>query len=301
MNYLIRSLLFIPADDKHKLLKSLKTNADVLAFDLEDSVYDIDSKQLGRINISNILKYSNKIDSYKIFIRINDIESGELLKDLIFLTNYNNFEGFIYPKVKTQNDIIFIDKLLESLEYEHKLSIGIFKLIILFETTQSILNINEIITASNRIVSIAFGGEDYITDLGGNSNKKNNYLSFLTPRSIISIAAKAHNVIPLDTVHVNLNDLNDLKNIINMSKDLGFEGMLLLHPKEIDIVNSKYSPSEDEVNYANKIIYQKNNNTKSVFIINNNIIGPPMIKHAENVLQKYYLIQNENNNNRRKR
>ena len=141
--------------------------------------------------------------------------------------------GFMYP-AKSGKDIYFFDKLLETVEYEKGLQIGTFKIISLIETASAVLNVQEICRASKRVIAIAYGSEDFITDLEGVHDT--NHVSLFTPRALIAMGARATGVIPIDTVHIRVHDLEDLEKSKNF-KNLGFEGMLLLHPKEIDLVH----------------------------------------------------------------
>lgn len=167
VNYLTRSLMFVPAHNSKLMDSASRVQADVLLFDIEDSVQPIENKQLAR---DNIIKYVSEgvFRDRIIFPRVNDRESGQLLKDVYQLT-IPGIEGFMYPKAKKGEDIYFFGKLLETIEYEKKIPIGTFKIIALIETSGAVLNIQDICTACpNRLVGVAFGCEDFVTDLGGN-------------------------------------------------------------------------------------------------------------------------------------
>ena len=104
------------------------------------------------------------------------------------------------------------------------------------------------------------------------------------------MAARANNVIPIDTVHVNVNDLEDLERNLQVAKNLGFEGMLSLHPKELPLIHQHFSPSKEEIENAKRIIqlYETSvNQNKGVALFENELIGPPMVKDAKNLLKKW--------------
>lgn len=291
-NYLFRSLMFVPAHNNKLMDSACRSNADILLLDIEDSVQSTSNKQKAR---DNILQYisENKFNGRPLFPRVNDRESGELLKDLYQLT-VEGISGFVYPKATCGQDIYFIGKLLETLEYEKGFSIGTFKLIPLIETTGAVINVYEICKACTRVVAIAFGCEDFVTDLGGEHDEKG--LSILNPRAMIAIAAKAAKVIPIDTVHIKVHDLEDLEQNLILSKKLGFEGMLVLNPKELPLVHKYYSPSEEEVIWAENMLYYSDEYFKKgegVAIVNNQFIGPPMLKKAENILLKQKKIEHK--------
>ncbi len=292
-NYLLRSLMFVPAHNERLLNSAAKSDADVLLLDIEDSVQPISNKQIAR---DNIIKYINegKFNNHLVFPRVNDRESGQLLIDIYQLT-VPGISGFMYPKSKKGEDVYFIAKLLETIEYEKNLPIGTFKLIPLIETAAAVLNAQEICQASDRVIAIAYGCEDFITDLEGVHDEE--HQSLFVPRAMVAMAARANNVIPIDTVHITVHDLEDLERNLKVAKNLGFEGMLVLNPKEIPLAHQYFSPTDQEINDANEILKlskQAYSENKGVAIMNNKFIGPPMVIAAQKVLIKATKIREKN-------
>lgn len=289
-DFLLRSLMFVPSHNEKLMLSAAKSNADALLLDIEDSVQPASNKQIAR---ESILKHI-ELDSFKnkyIFPRVNDRESGQLLKDVMQLT-IKGVDGFMYPKAKRGEDVYFFSKLLETIEYEKGFPIGTFKIIPLIETTSAVMNVQEICTASPRVVAIAYGSEDFITDLEGIHDVE--HVSLFTPRAMIAMGARTTGVIPIDTVHIRVHDLEDLEKNLKTSKNLGFEGMLVLNPKEIPLVHKYYSPTEKQIEDAKEmLIMAKDAEDKGegVAIKNGKFIGPPMIKAALKVLKKHNLIK----------
>ena len=290
LNHLFRSLMFVPAHNERLMNSAARSLADVLLLDIEDSVQPVENKQVAR---DNILKYitEGKFQGRPLYPRINDRESGELLKDVYQLT-VPGIEGFVYPKATCGQDIYFIGKLLETVEYEKKLPIGTFKLIPLIETAGAVMNIQEICTACSRVVAVAFGCEDFITDLQGKHDMQGN--SIFTARAMIAMGARACGILPIDTVHIHVHDLEDLEKNLILSKQLGFEGMLVLNPKELPLVHQYYSPSEEEVSWAEEMEFLSDAafaEGKGVAVKDNKFIGPPMLKMAKNILNKNSLVK----------
>jgi citrate lyase subunit beta/citryl-CoA lyase len=288
--YLLRSLMFVPSHNEKLMKSASKSGADVLLLDIEDSVQPLENKQIARDLVKKFINNGLLKDKI-IFPRVNDRESGELLKDIIQLT-IEGVHGFMYPKAQLGEDIYFFDKLLETIEYEKGIKIGTFKIIPLIETASAVLNVQDICKASKRVIAIAYGSEDFITDLEGIHD--NNHSSLFTPRAIIAMGARATGVVPIDTVHIRVHDLEDLEENLKVSKNLGFEGMLVLHPKEIDLVHKYYSPSNQEIEEAKlmiKLAEEAIENGQGVAIKNGKFIGPPMIKAAKKILLKQNLIE----------
>ena len=288
-SYLMRSLMFVPAHNQKLLDSAIKRDADVLLLDIEDSV-PITQKQLARDNIINFVKTSN-LNGKLVFPRVNDRESGELLKDAYQLT-IDGIHGFMYPKATKGEDIYFFGKLLETIEYEKNIPVGTFKIIPLIETCGAVMNIQDICTACHRVVAVAFGCEDYVTDLKGKHDEFGNSIFFA--RNMIANAARACGVIPIDTVHIRVHDLEDLERNLQVAKQLGFEGMLVLNPKELPLVHQYFSPSPDEVAWATEMISLSQEAVKEgngVAVKNGKFIGPPMLKMASEILHKNNLTQ----------
>ena len=287
----MRSLMFVPAHNPKLLDSATRRDADVLLLDIEDSVPPCD-KQKARDNIKEFVKRSD-IGKKMIFPRVNDRESGELLKDAYQLT-IDGVDGFMYPKATKGEDIYFFGKLLETIEYEKGYPIGSFKIIPLIETAGALINIKDICTACHRVIAVAFGCEDYVTDLGGKHDTEGQ--SIFVARTMIAAGARAAGIIPIDTVHIKVHDLEDLERNLKIAKNLGFEGMLVLNPKELPLVHQYFSPTTAEIEWAKEMIMlseEAKANGQGVAVKDNKFIGPPMVKMAQNILKKEELIQNK--------
>ena len=287
-NYLMRSLMFVPAHNQKLLDSSVRRDADVLLLDVEDSVPVCD-KQLARENIKSFVQRDDLYGKL-IFPRVNDRESGELLKDLTQLT-IEGVHGFMYPKSTKAEDVYFVGKLLETIEYEKNIPVGTFKLIPLIETAGAVVNIKEICQACTRVIAVAFGCEDYVTDIRGKHDGAGN--SIFYARNAIVNAARFAGIIPIDTVHIKVHDLEDLEKEVQLGKQLGFEGMLVLNPKELPIVHQYYTPTEEEVVWAKemvKLAEEAAREGKGVAVKDNKFIGPPMVRMAKNILAKHEMI-----------
>jgi citrate lyase subunit beta/citryl-CoA lyase len=289
---LMRSLMFVPGHNERLLASASRSEADVLLLDIEDSVQPVANKQIARDMIKEWVTLG-KFNNHFVCPRVNDRESGQLLKDIHQLT-IPGVHGFMYPKSKLGEDVYFIDKLLETIEYEKGFPIGTFKLIPLIETAAAVLNAQEICKASKRVVAIAFGCEDFIADLEGIHDAEQE--SLFTARAMIAMAARATGVIPIDTVHIHVHDLVDLEKNLVTAKKLGFEGMLVLNPKELPLAHQYYSPSELEVKEAEEMLLlsaEAQREGKGVAVKNGKFIGPPMVLAAKKTLAKHKLIQNK--------
>lgn len=292
-DYLMRSLMFVPAHNEKLLESALKREADVLLLDIEDSVLPAENKQIARDNIKRYIA-EGRFNGRMIFPRVNDRESGHLLQDVYQLT-IAGIQGFMYPKAKKGEDIYFFGKLLETIEFEKGFPVNTFKIIALIETPGAVMSIQDICTACpERLVAVAFGCEDFMTELGGKHDDKSD--SIFTARAMIAMGAKAYNIIPIDTVHIKVHDLEDLERNLIIGRNLGFEGMLVLNPKELPLVHKYYSPTDTEVYWAEEMLQLSKEAVaqgKGVAVKEGKFIGPPMVKMANKILKKYKLISNK--------
>ena len=287
--FFLRSLMFVPGHNEKLLTNASRSEADALILDLEDSVQPAENKQIARDKIKEKV-LSGLFENFYVFPRVNDRESGHLLKDVYQLT-IEGITGFVYPKSHTGQDIYFFDKLLETIEAEKGYPKGKFKIVPLIETAAAVLNAQEICRASERVIAIAFGCEDFISDLEGVHDKKGESIS--TARAMIAMAARATEVLPIDTVHINVHDLEDLEKNVKLARMLGFEGMLILHPKEIEIAHRYFTPSEKEVEDAKEMLRlseEAEKQNKGVAVVNGKFIGPPMVIAAKKILKKHQLL-----------
>ena len=287
--YLMRSLMFVPANNQKFLESALHRDADVLLLDVEDSVPKID-KQKARDNIKEFVRLKGSKGKL-LFPRINDRESGELLKDASQLT-IDGISGFMYPKSTKEDDIYFFGKLLETIEYEKGYPIGTFKIIPLIETAGAVLNVQGICKVSNRVIAIAFGCEDFVTDMQGQHDADG--ISILTARNMICLGARSSGVVPIDTVHIKVHDLDDLERNLMLAKKIGFEGALVLSPRELPLVNKYYSPTNEQIDWAKDMIRLSEEariEGKGVALKDNKFIGPPMVKMAKHILDKQKMIE----------
>ncbi len=279
----LRSAMFVPGYMRKFLDKAIGFKADALLLDLEDSVPDA-YKDDARTYVREYL--DRGVFSQQVFIRVNDIDSGMLSKDLE-ATIHEGTEGFMFTKVRDEADIVYFDKLLSQYEHDHGFENGKFKMLPLIETGSAILRAYQIATASPRMIGLTLGGEDYLTDLDG--LHKEHGTSLIVPRSLIVIAARSAQIDVLDTPYLDIRNTEGFKKEVEQARELGFSGQLLLHPTQIEIANEVFSPSEEEIFEARRIIEaiaESSRKGQGTTLLDGKLVGPPMRKRAEKVLQK---------------
>lgn len=291
--FLMRSLMFVPGHNEKLLLSAANSTADVLLLDVEDSVLPEENKQIAREKILNHVN-AGSFSKYEVFVRVNEIISGHLLQDILQLT-IEGITGFLLSKTNTSGDIVFLDKLLETIEREQGLPVGKFKIIPILETAASIINANEIAQASKRIIAIGFGSEDFVSDIEGIRDFNTNS-SIFSPRAWVAMVARTHNLIPIDAAYINVHDTEGLEAHLKVGRTLGYAGMWVLHPKQNELTNKYYSPSENEIAEAYEILKlseEAKKQGRGVAIINGKFIGPPLVVKANRVINRVRLINSK--------
>ncbi len=283
MDYLLRSMLYVPAYRKKFIDSALKCNADALIIDLEDAV-PAEYKADARV----ILKEYVDAGAFKdriVFVRLNPIESNMLLDDLKYAL-HSDIAGFLLTKIYTDEDMVYYDKLMT--QYEKKLGIkeGHFKFLPLIETTSAVMNVYSIAKASERNIAVCFGGEDFLNDLVG--LHKEPPRAFDYPRASIALAARSAGVLPIDTPYLTLDDTDGFIREEKISFEMGFAGMQLIHPKQIPFADECFMPEQEEIEKSIAIVNAIKESSKAgsgVAMLNGKMIGPPMRKRAEKVLE----------------
>jgi citrate lyase subunit beta/citryl-CoA lyase len=285
-----RSLLFTAGHNKKYINKSFQTEADAIVFDLEDAVPD-DKKEEARETLRDFLSQELP-DDRPVYVRINPLESGMTLLDTDAVVS-PNLNGFVYPMARTARDMIAFDAQLSLKEKQLGLPQGYFDIIALIETPESIVRLNEIATASDRIIGLLFGSEDFLAEQEGQHGEDAQGIA--VPRHIVSMTAKAHGLLAIDTPYVNVGDFEGLKKHIRQANVMGFEGMLIMSPRELPIANAGYTPDEEKVERANEIVRlakEAAEENKGIVIYNGIFVSPPSLKAAHKTTERYNNIKN---------
>lgn len=253
--YLLRSLLFVPANSWRLLMSALRTEADALVIDLEDAV-PIDDKETGRWFVKEFLENEREKAADKlVFVRINGVLTGLYEEDLQFAVR-KGLDGIVIPKTESKDDVSKVENVLSELESKMGLENGNIFILPLIESALGIENAYEIATASKRIIGLSFGAGDYLRDLGlSYSILSRDEHEILYPRSRLVVAAKAAGLPAIDTPFLGLIiDREGLKRQSEIARKLGFDGKYAIHPTHIDIINNVFSPSEEEISEAREIV-----------------------------------------------
>jgi citrate lyase subunit beta/citryl-CoA lyase len=246
MSQLFRSLIFVPGNNSRFLEKAKKLQADIVCFDLEDSVPDEEKKNARKL-IQTALK-SRTSYTASIFVRTNSPKSGKIPDDLKEIIQ-KGIDGIIIPKVNNVRELKKIEKNLLLLEKSHKLKP--IQIIPSIESAEGVVNTYNIASCSKRISAVVFGVFDLLNDLGIEYTKESEGEKY--SRAKIPIDAKAAGVSAIDAIWQDLNDLKGLEKDCNIGKSLGYAGKSIIHPDQISITHKIFYPSKTEIQWAEKV------------------------------------------------
>ena len=290
--WVLRSMLFVPSHIEKMVKKGAESEADCVVLDLEDAVPE-DMKDKARTAIRDSLA-SGLYAKKTVFVRINPLETGLTLRDLDGVA-CRELNGFVYSKACTPDDVKSFDAQLRLKEMTAGLRVGHFSLILLIETALGVINAYQSAKASDRVVGLLFGCEDYMADMQARHSE--NDVSLHTPRMQTALAARAAGVEPIDTPYVNVHDLDGLKPFTQRGRDLGMAGMLVMTPKQIPVAHATYTPSNEEITYAKEVVEAAEAARKEgrgIVVVDGKFISPPTLKAALKVLARVEAIDNLN-------
>ncbi|MBW1887658.1 MAG: CoA ester lyase [Deltaproteobacteria bacterium] len=248
----IRTALFVPGNRPDRVDKAVNSGADAVIIDLEDAVALGEKEKVRPMVREKILEHVDR----KIIVRVNAMDSQFFQGDLNEVI-VPGLGCIIVPKVEQVDHIREINRHLLHTEREKGLAPGTISIIPLIESAKAMQNIFQIVSEKTdpiRLLTVAFGSADYTLDMGIEMTKEGAEL--LYPRSRISIACRAADVEPpLDTPFmVDLKDMEALKADAKIAKQLGFQGKLCVHPNQIEPCNAIFSPTREEILYAEKVV-----------------------------------------------
>jgi|TARA_Y100001970_G_C14256199_1_gene875597 citrate lyase subunit beta/citryl-CoA lyase len=280
---LFRSLLFVPGNRSDMLEKASTADTDILVPDMEDSVPDNEKSNARSLISEKLETLSGKNQS--IVPRVNALDTGLTFDDIHAVVNSKTY-GISVGKIESSWDIKEVSKILSQIESEKSVELGSTKIIAWIESASAIVNVNSIASASDRMLGIAFGGEDFTNDMG--IQRSETGIEILYPRSVVAVAAKAAGITAIDTPYVNFRDNDGLEQEIKSVLPLGFKAKFAIHPGQLQSINNLFSPSEEAIEYAKKVIEvfeEAERNGSGATSLDGKMIDVPVVKRARNLLE----------------
>lgn len=253
--------------------------------DMEDSVPDGEKLQARDIIASRLEKLSAV--GPKIIPRVNSLETGLTEEDLVAVVG-RHVHSVSIGKIQTSEDVRYICALISDVEKKKHMPSGQTRLILWIETAQAIVHCYDICTANPRIIGVAFGAEDFTHDMGIERVIDESESDLAFARHAMCVAARAVNIPAFDSPYFKFKDEAGLiKNVLN-GKKCGFKGKFAIHPAQVDAINRLYSPSEQDIDYARRVVTafeEAEQAGRGSTSLEGKVIDVPVVKRARAVLE----------------
>lgn len=273
------SRLYLPGNSPSMMLNAGIHEPNGIILDLEDSVA-YNKKTEAQHLVRNALRGINFYGAERM-VRINQFPKG--LDDLKYLIPHN-VHMLLVPKCEGADQIKQLEQKIDELKSQHKVTHSIF-LMPIIESALGVEKAFEIATASENVVALAIGLEDYTADLG--TRRTNEAAESFYARSRMVNACKAAGIQAIDSVFSDVGDMEALKENVRVSKGLGFEGMGCIHPRQIKVIHESFAPEAAEIDKAMKIVNAFIDATEKglgVVSLGTKMIDPPVVKRAEKTI-----------------
>jgi len=246
-----RSFLFVPADSERKMEKAEGVGADALILDLEDAVAAAARPAARKLAAAYLQGKSD------VWVRINPLDTDDAVSDLDAVMP-SAPAGIILPKPRSGADAVALAKHLDRLEAQQGIEPGSTKIMPLCtEHPAALFSLDSYIGATSRLYGLSWGAEDLAAAVGASINRdeKGGWLpQYELARSLCLFAAAAAEVAAVDTVYTDFEDLDGLLGYATQARRDGFNGMLAIHPAQVDVINSAFEPTAEELEHARRII-----------------------------------------------
>ena len=277
-----RSMLFLPGNNPNMLINGNCLGADAVIFDLEDAVSPAE-KDAARILVRNTIRYMD-FGKCELIVRINSIDTAFWKQDLDeILPQKPNL--ILLPKTGSAADVLEADAYISEVEEKMGIQKNTVGLMPLIETAQGVENAYHIASASKRVKALFLGAEDLTADLQCKRTKESREIEYARTRLIV--AARAAGVDVYDTPFTDVNDDAGIIEDAELAKALGFNGKAAISPRHVEVINSVFSPTMKEVEYAYEVmdaIALAKQQGKGAIALRGKMIDAPIVTRAERTI-----------------
>jgi citrate lyase subunit beta/citryl-CoA lyase len=238
---MLRSLLFVPANVERFVRKAPETGADAVVLDLEDSVPE-SAKTDARAKLGWATEEVRSRSNQLLAARVNSLRTPHFREDLRAAAEAG-IEVVVLPKCDGPDDLSRVREVASEVG-------ATFRVIALIESPRGVLAAQNI-ASEEGVIGLAFGKFDFALSMGALPSSN---LNVLVPRSLVAIAAKAYGLVAVDTPYAALNDLEGLRAEALEAKALGYDGKFAVHPSQVPVINEVFSPSEEDVRWAEIVV-----------------------------------------------
>ncbi|HLO58499.1 MAG TPA: aldolase/citrate lyase family protein [Bacteroidales bacterium] len=271
--------LYLPGNNPKLMINAGIYGSDGIILDLEDAVSP-EKKHEARILVRNALR---SVDFYgaERMVRINQVPAG--LDDLRWCIGHP-VNLILIPKCESAEQVILTDTKITQILGAKNTSIFLMPIL---ETACGILNAQEIAGASDQVVAMAIGLEDYTADIGVSRTPEGKESLFA--RNMLINAAVSAGKQPIDSVFSDFENVEAIARAASESRAMGFAGMGCIHPRQVSIIRENFLPAASEIDKARKIalaFYKAQEQGSSVVALESKMIDPPVVKRALGIIAK---------------
>lgn len=257
-------------------------SADCIMFDLEDSV-SVSEKDAARFLVFEALTTLD-LAGKEYLVRVNALDTKLGIHDLEAMVRTRKVVIRL-PKTESAQDIIDCEREIERIEKENGIEVGSTKMMAAIESAMGALNAKEIAFASERLIGIAIGAEDYVTDL--KTTRSPDGVELMFGRSMILLAARAAGICAIDTVYSDVNNEEGFREEVKLIKQLGFDGKSIINPRQIAAVHEIFTPTEKEIEKSLAVlaaIEEAHKKGSGVISLNGKMIDRPIVLRAQHTI-----------------
>ena len=277
-----RSMLFLPGNNPNMLINASCLGADAVIFDLEDAVSPAE-KDAARVLVRNTMRYMD-LGGCEVIVRINSVDTPYWKKDIDELLPYKP-SLILLPKTGAKEDALIADAYMSEVEERLHIEKGATGLMPLIETAAGVENAYAIASACPRVKALFLGAEDLTADLQCKRTKEGREIEYSRCRLVV--AARAAGVDVYDTPFTDVNDDEGIWEDARLAKSLGFTGKASISPRHVEAINSVFSPSLSEIDYAYEVmeaIRRANEQGKGAIALHGKMIDAPIVARAERTI-----------------
>lgn len=279
-----RAILYVPGSETRKIDKAATLRADCVCLDVEDGVA-LNRKQEARPIVAHALNSLDFGHSERL-ARINAVGSGIEAADLDALVPARP-DAIVIPKVSDALQIHWVSQRIGELEAANNIAPGAIALIAMIENARGLINVASIAAADPRLQALIFGAEDYAADVGATRTRDG--LEVLYARSAIVAACAAFGLQAIDLLFLDFRDPDGLRAEALRGAQLGYAGMQVIHPNQVNIVQEVFTPDDGSIAHAKRIVDAARENLAAghgAFALDNKMVDMPIIKAAERTLAR---------------
>ncbi len=246
----MRSVFYVPANREELIAKIPGIPADIITFDIEDSVPPAEKQKARELTRKN-LRFAASTGA-GVYVRVNNWETGMTNDDVEAVVD-EGLDAICLAKCGEPDHVKRLEWKLEEMEQKRGLKKGSIQIQLLIETAKGMMNVYQSALASKRVNSLIFGAVDYTTDMRIPLNQPLGE-ELKWPRARVACAARAAGVIAIDCPYVGYKDVEGFEKDTQYGHGLGFEGRMLIHPNQIEPSHRIYTPSPERVEWAKDVV-----------------------------------------------